>query len=241
MLQNTSAALAALSAALAAFGMLCAALLCFFLFSSLASLDSAISPQLDLAISAASDFQSVASSASQSAESATGAINALSGALASYADSSKDVGDSLSAVAAIPPFSLDSRFSSAASSLRASSVQFANASAQMNETAWGAAGATGALKKSSEDLASAKGSLEGAKFFFKSAIGSLQLASIALFLALEALFSSVLLVSVSVLLTHYPRLFAQKKENENAARSAGKGQSREPTVASEDVPARKKK
>lgn len=208
-LSNTQAALAALSALLSIGGLLFTIIFGFFLVSALASIDSAISPPLDSAIAASGNLHDMALSAAASAESATGAINALSSALASYADSSKDVGDSISALAAVPPFSLDSRFSSAAASLKASSQQFSNASAQMNATAWGAAGATEALRKTADDIGSAKGSLEGAKFFFKSAIGSLQIAAIALFLALEALFSSVLLLSVSILLSHYPRLFEE--------------------------------
>ncbi len=214
ILKNSSAGLAALSAVLAACGLLLSAACYVALFLTINSLDSAISPQIEAAASAVADTELLLSSASQSAGSASRGLSEVSGALAAYSESTKGIGDSLGSVSSIPPFSLDSRLSTAAAKLRDASSLFANASQSLSSSAGSIVNATQSLNKTADDLGSAKKSLEQARSGFRGAIGTLHIAAFVGGLALAALFSSVLLLSASALLPHYPRLL-QKQVQES--------------------------
>jgi hypothetical protein len=210
IIANTEAALAALSAALAAAGLLLCAVSYFGFFLFLQNADSAISPQIDSAEAALGNAQAVVFSVSQSAEPAAGAIASAGSALAAYSSASRNISDSLSDISKVPPFSLDARIASSAASMRQASTYFADAAASVNSSAVSAASAAAAVKKASSDLEAARAALGASKKSFKDAIGSLHLASLAGFFALSALFSSVMMLAASVLLTHYPLIFGGK-------------------------------
>jgi len=121
---------------------------------------------------------------------------------------------SMGAIAKVAPFSLDNRFSSAADGMEQAAGYFAGAAASANASAGAAQDAAAAMQTAAADLQSAKTAVDSAKESFRSAMNMMQLAALGGALALCALFSSVLLLSLSVLLTHYPRLFERKQEHE---------------------------
>ena len=207
ILKNTEAALALLALCMGAVGLLLCTAGYFSFFFFLQNLDAAVVPQIDSTVNALSNLQPAVASVSESAETASAAIGPLSGALASYSASSGEVSDTLTSLSMVPPFSLDKRVPASATKLREASRLFSNASQILNSSATSAISAALSIKKTSEDLDSARQSLLGAKAGFKSAVGMLQIGALAAYLALLALFSSVLLISASMLLSHYPRLF----------------------------------
>ncbi len=186
----------------------------FFLF--IGSIDSSISPQIDSASAAVGDMRIILSSAEKSSSSASIGLGEISGALAAYSESAKGMGDSLAGVAGVPPFSLDSRLSTSAAKLKEASSLFASASGSLNNSAGSILNATQSLKGTSDDLGKAASSLKQAKVSFKGALSMLHIAALVGALALATLFSSVLLLSVSILLQHYPRLFKKKDSGEDA-------------------------
>jgi len=216
MLKNSQAALAALAAVLAVGGLLLTlgGYISFFLF--IGSLDSSISPQIDSASAAVGGMRIILSSAEESSSSASIGLGEISGALAAYSESANGMGDSLAGVAAVPPFSLDGRLSASAAKLKEASSLFASASGSLNSSAGSILNATQSLKETSDDLGKAASSLEAAKEGFKGALSMLHLAALASALALLSLFSSVLLLSASILLQHYQRLFKKKDSDEDA-------------------------
>jgi hypothetical protein len=211
LLKNTEAALAFFAAVLAAGGLLlsAAAALSVFLFAN--GLQSSVGPQIDSAANAVSDMQGLLGSAQASAGSASAGLEYVSVALQSYSESSGGIADSLSSISAIPPFSLDTRLSTAASKLKDASAQFQNASQSLNESSSSLLSAVSGLNRTSGDLGSAEQSLRSAQADFAGAVGMLKIASVAGGLALVVLFGSVLLLSLSILLSHYPRFFAGKE------------------------------
>lgn len=214
LFRDSQAALAALAAALSVAGLLFSlgGYVSFFLF--IGSLDSSISPQIESAEAAVVGTGEILSGAEESASSASQGLSEVSGALSAYSESTLGMADSLSSVAAIPPFSLDSRLSSAAGKLREASGLFASASAHLNNSSSSILNATGSLRSTAGDLSKAKGSLGQAKALFKDALSKLHLVALAMALALALLFSSVFSLSLSVLLPHYPRLFSKKEKDE---------------------------
>ena len=206
-LENTETLLAALAAVAAACGLLLCGVSYFAVFLFLQNADSMVSPQIDAAGTAVANVQSVASAAAQSAGNASGAIVSMSAALAAYSSASANFSNSVSDIAKVPPFSLDGRFAAAGSSMKQASAYFADAAAEANATAGSALDASAGVEKTAEDLDAAKTSIAQAKQNFKDALGALNMAALAGFLALAALFSSVMLLSGSVLLTHYVRFF----------------------------------
>ncbi len=213
LIANTEAALAALSAALAAAGLLLCAVAYFGVFLFLQNADSALSPQIDSAQAALGDAQAVVFSASQAAEPAVETMAAVEGALFAYSSASRNVSDSLADISKVPPFSLDARIASSAASMRRASDYFAEAAKSANSSAKAASTAIADIRKASADLDSASSSLTQSEKSFKDAIGSLHLGALAGFFALSALFSSVMMLSASMLLTHYPRVF-EKNDGE---------------------------
>jgi len=207
LLENTEAALAVFAALLAACGLLACGAAYFFVFLFLQNADGMVSPQIDSAETALGNVQATMASAAESTQSASEGIASLSSALASYSSASKNISDSISDISKVPPFSLDSRFSSSAASLKMASAYFADAAKSVNATAEAANGTFAGVKKTAADLDSAKSSLQSARKSFKDALGALHLAALAGFFSLGALFSSVMLLSSSVLLSHYPRFF----------------------------------
>jgi hypothetical protein len=66
------------------------------------------------------------------------------------------------------------------------------------------------MARARDDLAGMASSLGTARREFKNAMFMLNMVALASTLALAMLFSSVLMVSLSILLSHYPRLFEKK-------------------------------
>ena len=213
LLENGEAALAALSAVLSAAGLLLCIAAYAFVFLSLQSADSTVSQQIDSVSLTVGDAQSVVAAAALSAQNASGAISSFSAAIAAYSQATANTSSSMGDIARVAPFSLDNRFSSAAASMGQASGYFADAAVSANASAGSAQDAASAMQKAALDLQSARAAVGSAKEGFRNAIGMLQLAALGGALALCALFSSVLALSLSVLLTHYPRLFERKTEH----------------------------
>jgi len=209
---NAKAGLSALSALLSLAGMaLCiGALIASLVF--LQGIEATVSTQIDSLAAAAGSLKDVAAPAADSAQNATQAIASASQAMKNYASLSGNLSDSMATIAAVPPFSLDARFASAANGMKEASKSFSDAAANMNATAESATQAATALRNASDDVENVKAKLTGAKQELSSAIGMLRLALIAFGLSLCALFSSVLLLSVSNLAE---RFLGKKDANGN--------------------------
>jgi uncharacterized membrane protein YciS (DUF1049 family) len=212
LLEDGEAALAALSALLSAAGLVLCVAAYAFVFLSLQSANSTVSQQIDAASLAASDAQAIAASAALSAQNASGAISSFSAAIAAFAQATANTSASMSDIAKVAPFSLDNRFTSAAAGMGQAAEYFTEAAASANASAGSAQDAASTLQQESLDLQTAKTAVDSAKEGFTNAIGMLQLAALGGALAICALFSSVLLLSLSVLLSHYPTLFGKKHE-----------------------------
>lgn len=212
ILENTGAALALLSAVLAAGGLLLCIGAYAASFFALQSAEKAVMPQFDSASAALSGAQAVASSAAQSVDSASLAIGNVSAAFAGYADSAGSLSDSLGTLAAVPPFSLDPKIASSAARMKEASQFFSGAASSLNSSASQAGDAAAGAGKMADNLGNAVRTLEESLSSVKSAFGMLNAAALVFSLCLFGLFSSVLLISASVLLQHYPRLFDRKKE-----------------------------
>jgi len=212
--ENTSAFLAAV-AAVASLAGLALTLLCgALLFFAIQQAGGAILPQVDSGMAAIENAQAFLSPAEQTMNYTSNGMLSASVALASYSNASTQMGASLGAIAATPPFSLDPRFASSAAKMGEAGVSFADASKSLNDSASGIGNSTKAIHDANENLGSAKERLIGAKRDIGSAIGMLGIGVALGTLSLAALFSSVLAVSVSVLLAYYPSLFAKKKSAE---------------------------
>jgi hypothetical protein len=211
IIRNTEALLALLSSVVALCGLALTMAIYIGLYLSIRSADAAVSPQLDSAFTAISDSRETLSSLSQAANLSSQGIGDASLSLSYYSDSTRNISDSLSNIAAVPPFSLDSRLSSAAKSLKQSSASFSNAAASFAGASSAAGNATASLAQAGEDLSGMAYSLDTARREFRNTMFMLNAVALAAALALALLFSSVLMVSVSILLSHYPRFFEKKQ------------------------------
>lgn len=212
ILENTQAVLAVLAMAISIAGMLlCLGAYAAF-FISMQNIDATVSPQFDSAYLLISGSQSAILSASNSSESLAAAMLYISNGTAAYSQSTSSLSDSLSAVSKVPPFSLDTKFASAVASMDSASASFAQASASMNESAASAAGISATLGEATYNLGQAGQSIAAAKESFKSAILMADIAGLFGCIALVAFFSGVIFTSLSILLSHYPRLFGKKQE-----------------------------
>lgn len=208
--ENTSAFLAALAAVASIMGLALTILSGAMLFFAIQGVGSAALPQIDSAIEATDNAQAVLSPAEESIKLACNGMIGVSDAMASYSNASAQMGVSLGAISAMPPFSLDPGFANSAEKIREASVFFAGASKSFNESSSGIADSGEAISAANRDLGEAKERLVEAKKSLGGAIGILGLAIFVGTLSLAALFSSVLAVSLSVLLAYYPSLFAKK-------------------------------
>ncbi len=211
---NAQSALSALAmlVAIAGIGICAASYLAFFFF--LQNAQAALLPQVDSAIGTMDNLQAVALPSAQSASNASAALASASEALEKYAQVSANLSSSLSSIAAVPPFSLDARFQSAASGMQQASAGFAAAGQGMNSTASSVSEAAAAARRVSEGISSAKDKLSAAKSSLQSAFFMLNAAALAALLSLGALFSSVILASASSLVS--------QKKNSEAANEKGK-------------------
>ncbi len=213
VMKNTAAFLALVAGALACAGLALTLLSYAAFFFFVQGIDSTVSPQLDTAVSAISNTQSTLASAADSAGSASGAISNGTLALYSYADATDGISSTLSSIAQNPLISLDPQIGTSAAQLRNASVFLREAAQSLNRTSGSAGSAAASLKKVSLDAADAKKSVSAAKEGFKAALGTLTIAGFLATLCFLALFSSVGLLSVSMLLSHYPDLLSKKDGN----------------------------
>lgn len=211
-MKNTAAFLAVVAGALACAGLALTILsyLAFFFF--IQGIDAIVSPQLDAASSAISNTQSMLAGAADSAASASGAISNGTLALFSYADATDGIGNTLSSIAQSPLFSLDPQVATSAQKLRDASAFLRGAAVSLNQTSGSAGSAAASLRKVSLDASNAKAAIGQAKDGFKGALGMLSIAGFLAMLCSLALYSSVGLLSLSMLLSHYPDLLAKKED-----------------------------
>ena len=212
IMENTAAAFALAAFFLSLSGIVASLLVYAASYMALSSIDSALSPQFESAESALSDASASFSLAANSSAYAYDAINSVSEALQSYSDSTSSLSSSLSDISLIPPFSLDARLSSAAGDLKQASWQFANASRSASEMASSAKSAAASVQGITNDLDTAAAKISDAKRNFHSSISSISLLALLFSACLLALFSSVALVSLSVMLSHYPNMLARAEK-----------------------------
>lgn len=217
VLQNTAAAFALFSLLLSLSGMAACIALYASSYVALSSIDAVLTPQFDSAESALFGASAAISSAAGSSSQAASAISSVSSALQSYSDSTSELSLSLSGLASVPPFSLDPKIASAAASMSQASQQFANASQSASQMSASAESALTSFQGVADDVGRAASNLSDAKRNFKSALSSLSWLSLIFCLCLAALFSSVALLSLSMLLSHYPNML-ERAEKEAAGR-----------------------
>ncbi|MCX8174823.1 MAG: hypothetical protein N3E51_01305 [Candidatus Micrarchaeota archaeon] len=196
---NAQTALALCSAALSASGMLLLAVSYLFVFLSIGNLSAAVMPRLDEAEALLGFAAETTGSLSGSLGGIRQAEDSAADSLENYASSTSELAASLSSIASIPPFSLDSRLSSAASRLKSASASFSNASAALRLAANSASASQSSLSQAQQSLYDAKNSLSVAKAAFQQMFWSLHIGSLAAFVALEAICGSVFLLSASSL------------------------------------------
>ncbi len=210
--QNTSAFLAAVAAAIGAAGLFLALLCGAAMYFSVQGLGAAFLPQVDSAIVAIEDAQGMLSSAEQTASYAGQGLGHASAAFAAYSESSAELGNSLGAIASVPPFSLDPGFASASAKIAGAGASFSAASLALNSSAEGMGNSTIAIRKANEDIGSARERLASAKSELSGAFGIIGIGIAIGTLAGVALFSSVVAISLSILIAYYPKLFEKKEE-----------------------------
>jgi hypothetical protein len=211
MMANTATVLALFAIILSLFGIAASLALYASSYMALGSVDAALSPQFNSAKAALLSASEAISYAANSSEYGYDALNSVSGAFLSYSDSTKALSSSLDGIASIPPFSLDPNLAAAASSMQTASSQFSNASQSAVKMAGLARSASSSMQGTATDVSNAASQLEGAKRNFKSTLSAIGMLSFFFCLCLLALFSSVILVSLSLLLSHYPDLLDKEK------------------------------
>lgn len=226
ILKNTEAFLALLSALLCVAGVFLTLTLYAALYLSIGYVESSIIPQIDSAQAALLSASDSVSAVANSTSTASQSLVSLSDSFIHYSDSAKNISESLNSISAVPPFSLDARFASAAKSFRVGTFYFQNASTALKQAAHSASGASAAIKGTRDDIDAAQSSLSTTKNGLKNAFFMLNIAAIIVTLSLLLLFFSVLSVSFSILLSHYPRLL-EKGERQEKARQSDAPQGRE--------------
>ena len=211
MMKNTAAFLALVAGILACAGLALTLLSYAAFFFFMQGIDNMVSPQIDSLSATVVDAQQTVSSASDAAGAASGALANLSVSLVNYAGAGDSIGATISSVSqnallsAVAP-----QLAGSAAKLSDASLAMRGAAEQFNATSGSAGAASSSLRQASNDLSSASASMAQAKEGFKSALGMLGIAGLLVMLCGLALFSSVGLVSVSMLLSHYPDFFSKK-------------------------------
>ena len=211
-MENTAAAFALAAFLLSLFGIVASLAVYAASYMALSSMDATISPQFESAESALADAGASLSHAANSSTHAYDAISSVSAALQSYSDSTSSLSSSLSDIAAIPPFSLDTRLQSASGGLRLASQRFANASQSASQMASSAQSAAASVQSMAGDVDAAASGISDAKRNFRASLSGIGLLSLVFSACLLALFSSVMLVSLSALLSHYPNMLARAEK-----------------------------
>jgi hypothetical protein len=173
--------------------------------------DGVITSQFDPLLASVTDAQQTVSNTADAAGFASGALSNLSVSLSSYADASDSISSTLSAFTQNPLLAtLAPQITGSVAKLGEASVSMRGASAEFNATASSTSSASSSLRQASLDLSNAKNAMAQAKEGVKSALGMLSIMGLLAMLCALCLFSSVGLVSISMLLSHYPDLFAKK-------------------------------
>ena len=212
-MENTAAAFALFAFFLSLSGIVASLAVYAASYMALSSMDATLSPQFESAESALTGASISFSLAANSSAHAYSALNSLSEAFQSYSDSTSSLSSSLSDISSIPPFSLDARLTSASGDLRQASQQFANASRSASQMASSAQSASASVQSLANDIDTAASKISEAKLNFHSSLSGIGLLSLLFSICLLALFSSVMLVSLSVLLSHYPNMLKRAEES----------------------------
>jgi len=220
LMANTATALAFVAFVLSFAGAAACVVLYASAYMALGSIDATVSPQFDSAEAALSDASASLYLAANSSAYASDALSSVSGALQSYSDSTSALSSSLDGVASIPPFSLEPRLQAAAGDMRQASLQFANASQSAAQMSISAKSAVLSVESIASSMGSAASKMSEAKRNYHSAMSGISLMALIFCLCLLALFSSVALVSLSLMLSHYPDLL--KRAEASAAASQQK-------------------
>ncbi len=211
MMKNTAAFFALVAGALACAGLVLTLLSYVAVYFFLQGVDSMVSPQIDTLSAAVSDSQQTVSDAADAAGSASVAIANITHSLSAYAGASDSIGATLSSfsqnqlLSALAPQIADSvsKLNDASSSMR-------EAATALNSTSASAGAAAASLHSAASTMETAKESMAQAKQGFKSALGMLSIAAMMMALCGISLFSSVGLLSLSLLISHYPDLLSKK-------------------------------
>jgi len=211
-MENTATAFALVAFFLSLSGMVAALAVYAASYMALSSIDATISPQFDSAEAALMDASASISLAAGSSAYAYDTLSSASAALQSYSDSTSALSSSLSDIAAVPPFSLDARLLSASGDLKQASAHFANASQSASQMASSAQSAVSSVKSVANDIGSAASGVSDAKRNFRASLSSIGLLSLLFSLCLLALFSSVALACLSIMLSHYPNMLERAEK-----------------------------
>jgi len=212
ILENTAAAFALVAFLLSLAGMAASLAVYAASYMALSSVDATVTPQFESAESALSDASESISLAANSSAYAYDAIGSVSYALQEYSNSTAALSSSMSDLASIPPFSLDARFQSASGGLGQASLHFANASASASQMAFSAQAAAASVQGVADDLDASASNLSESKRSFRASLSAIGWLSLLFSLCLLALFSSVALVSLSVMLSHYPNMLSRSQK-----------------------------
>ena len=214
ILENSEAALALFATIICLTGIAICIIAYVAFFTAMQNVSTAVSPQFDSIYTVISDTQGMLIQASNSTQSLSDAMQNLSLATSAYSTSTSGISNSLSAIAKVPPFSLNTQFTSSVATLQGASADFAGAAASMNSSASEAQNISDAFQTAIFDVGQAGQTVSGAKASFDSAVLTMDIAGLFACIAMIAFFLSVILVSVSILLSHYPRLFGAKAVKE---------------------------
>ncbi|MEM4554828.1 MAG: hypothetical protein QXT25_03200 [Candidatus Anstonellaceae archaeon] len=198
-------AIATIAAAVGILGLILSAVgyLLFFLFVQ--QIENAAKSQIDSLAVQLEDARQLANQAAASTERISMIVIGLGEGVSHYSTATKNLSDSMSDIAKVPPFSLDARFGSAVSNLKSASLALSKAAVAANESSASIINTAATLNKTASDLGNAKNSLMEAKKQLKEAFGMLNLAALAAFFALALVFFSVILLSALKIAKQYVR------------------------------------
>lgn len=223
MMKNTSVVLAMSAAVLSAAGLVLALLSYTAFFIFLQGIDSSVSPQMDLASRTSLDARQALLDSAAATGSASGAIRNATLALSSLADSTDGMRSTISQLSQATFIPGSAQLAASAASLQNSSAYFRNASQALSGMSSSTDAASVSLTSLAADLEGASGSIKDAKQGFRDALSMLSLAGLFAAICVCGLFSSTFLLSLSVLLSHYPDFFSDEEGTVGkAAKEGGK-------------------
>ncbi len=209
LLENTATALALAAFLLSIAGLAASLLLYAFAYMAIGSIDASLSPQFDSAEAALLSASEAASGAAGASTQASESIASVADALQSYSSSTDALSSSLEGLASLPLLSIDPGIQEAAAEMGQASQHFANASQSALEMSGSAQATVLSVQEIAEDLEAASYQMPESKRSFKSALSSAGLMALVGWLCLTALFSSVALLSLSMMLSHYPNMLSR--------------------------------